>query len=255
MTFKVMVTFVLLATYFPCAHAEGAKSEKDVGRDIVALFLGAAPLLAETETQEYINTLGHHIVGFLPDNQRARDWTFGVIETDSVNAFAAPGGYILITQGLLDLTETEDQLAFILAHEISHVVKEHHLSVIRKQSKLLSVVSRMQGKMTNQSDTFSELSGIYRDFATRGLDKKAEYEADLDGTVLATKAGYNSHASMELLYVLSRYYDDGNESELFFKTHPHPLTRVDLLIDLLPSAFEDYAVNSRPSSAFERLKF
>ena len=104
--------------------------------EVVALYLGAAPLINDKKILEYVNTLGQHIVSFVPKSEQNRDWRFGVIESSGVNAFAAPGGYILITRGLLNLTETEDQLAFILAHEISHVVKRHHLKVIQKQKQM-----------------------------------------------------------------------------------------------------------------------
>jgi predicted Zn-dependent protease len=230
------------------------EQERKVGREIVATYLGAAPLIDDTKKLQYVNTLGQHLVQFTPQPYRNAVWLFGVINTKSINAFAAPGGYILITQGLFDLVETEDQLAFILAHEISHVVKQHHLAVIQKQSKMKQVIAKMQNNVTKNNDMFSDLSDVYKDFAIKGLDKTAEYEADLDGTVLATKAGFNSYAGYELLYILSDFHANGKSSELFFKTHPHPLTRIDELTNKITEALDKYAINSKPSSAFKRLR-
>jgi len=228
--------------------------ESEIGREVVALYLGAAPLIKDRKTLEYINTLGQHIIRFVPLADRDRDWTFGVIESGSVNAFATPGGYVLITRGLLELTETEDQLAFILAHEISHVLKKHHLKVIQKQKKMRDLLSKMQGNMSGPNELFQELSGVYRDFATKGLDKNAEHEADLDGSLLAARAGFNSHSGQEVLFLLSEFYSKGNQTELFFKTHPHPLDRIDRLSDLLPLELEKFASDSRTSSGFGRVR-
>ena len=256
-TKKLLLTFlhtILAIILSSNVWGSDQKKEEEIGREVIALYLDAAPLIGDTEKLQYVNTLGQYIVQFVPSAERHRDWMFGVIETDSVNAFAAPGGYILITRGLLKLMETEDQLAFILAHEISHVVKQHHLKVIQRQSQMLEVISTMQGNMSRSNELFRELSSIYRDFATKGLDKNAEHEADLDGTLLATRAGFNSYSGQEVLFILSEFYKDGNEAELFFKTHPHPLTRIDQLTERLPKQLEKFATNSTPSSAFRRIK-
>ena len=137
-SFKIAILIGLSWTFFSeeiTVYAAAGDEESEIGREVVALYLGAAPLINDKKILEYVNTLGQHIVSFVPKSEQNRDWRFGVIESSGVNAFAAPGGYILITRGLLNLTETEDQLAFILAHEISHVVKRHHLKVIQKQKR------------------------------------------------------------------------------------------------------------------------
>ena len=244
---------MLIVLISPTASGSDQK-EEEIGREIVALYLGAAPLIDNPETLQYVNTLGQYIVQFTSEVNRDRNWAFGVLETDSINAFAAPGGYILITQGLLDLIETEDQLAFILAHEVSHVVKQHHLKVIQRQAQMKQVIARMQGNMSVPNELFNELSDVYKDFAIKGLDKNAEHEADIDGTLLATRAGFSSYAGQEVLFILADFYKDGNETELFYKTHPHPLTRIDELTTQFSDGLDKFAANSTASSAFRRLK-
>jgi predicted Zn-dependent protease len=250
----VIMISAFVLTLMPFSLMGSSEKESKVGREAVALYLGAAPLVKDLKTLKYVNSLGLYLLQFVPPEERIREWTFGVIETESVNAFTTPGGYVLITQGLLNLTETEDQLAFILSHEISHVIKEHHLKVIQKQETMLRVVERMQGNMDSSNTLFEELNDIYRDFAIKGLDKKAEHEADLDGTLLVTRAGFNSYSGHEVLFLLSEFYKQGNETGLFFKTHPHPLARIDLLNKMLPDYLEDFAHNSEASSAFRALK-
>ncbi len=256
-SFKIAILIGLCWTLFSggiTIYAAAGDEESEIGREVVALYLGAAPLINDKKILEYVNTLGQHIVSFVPKSEQTRDWRFGVIESSGVNAFAAPGGYILITRGLLNLTETEDQLAFILAHEISHVVKRHHLKVIQKQKQMSRLLSKMQSNMKESNELFQGLSGVYRDFATKGLDKNAEHEADLDGSLLAARAGFNLMSGQELLFILSEFYRDGNEAQLFFKTHPHPLSRVDKLSESLPTQIEKFAVDSDPSSGYRDLK-
>jgi len=246
---------VVFAIFLPSsAWADENVKEREIGREVIALYLDAAPLIDDTETLKYVNTLGKHIAKFASEKGPIRNWTFGVINTASINAFAAPGGYVLITQGLLDLIETEDQLAFVLAHEISHIVEEHHLTVIRKQSKMLELIAKMQNNVSSANRIFTEMSGVYRDFAAKGLDKRAEHEADLDGTILAARAGFNTYAGHELLFILSDFHASGNQAELFFKTHPHPLSRIDELAGQITDELDNFAINSNPSSAFRRLK-
>ena len=108
--------------------------------------------------------------------------------------------------------------------------------------------------MKESNELFQDLSGVYRDFATKGLDKNAEHEADLDGSLLAARAGFNLMSGQELLFILSEFYQDGNEAQLFFKTHPHPLSRVDKLSESLPTQIEKFAVDSNPSSGYRDLK-
>src|SRR6185503_13856703 len=59
-------------------------------------------------------------------------WKFGIIASDDVNAFSTPGGYVLISRGLLDQMRNESELAGVLAHEIAHVVCKHHLKALQK---------------------------------------------------------------------------------------------------------------------------
>lgn len=91
--------------------------EIKAGREITAIYLGAAPLLEDASAQRYVNLVGRHLAD--QSSRPALPWTFGILATESVNAFSAPGGFVLLTQGLMDLLETEDELAAILAHEIA----------------------------------------------------------------------------------------------------------------------------------------
>ena len=110
------------------------KSEREAGEEIVAVYLGAAPLTQNSNLNRYVSLVGTRVAS--KSDRSALTWTFGVLASDSVNAFSAPGGYILVTEGLLRMLETEDELAAVLAHEVAHVVRQHHhWKIIQKQQQ------------------------------------------------------------------------------------------------------------------------
>ena len=219
--------------------AAESTDEVQAGKEITAIYLGAAPLLEDSAAQRYVNLVGRHLAD--QSTRPALPWTFGILATESVNAFSAPGGFVLLTQGLMDLLETEDELAAILAHEIAHVVREHHWAIIQKQQQASALIARMQGNMKSQNALFSEMNSLFSDMMTRGLDKEAEFEADRDAVVLAANAGYDSSAMLSVLEKLDSLKADSAETQLLFQTHPSPMQRMDQLTLAITAEVEDAA--------------
>lgn len=213
--------------------------EIKAGKEITAIYLGAAPLLKDQSAQRYVNLVGRHLAD--KSSRPALPWTFGILATDSVNAFSAPGGFVLLTQGLMDLLETEDELAAILAHEIAHVVREHHWAIIKKQQQAAALIARMQGNMKNQNALFSEMNALFSDMMTRGLDKEAEFEADRDAVIIAANGGYDSSAMLTVLEKLDSLKADSAETQLLFQTHPSPIQRMDRLTLAITPEVEEAA--------------
>ncbi|MDD5451984.1 MAG: M48 family metalloprotease [Desulfovibrionales bacterium] len=213
----------------PKAEGTPAPYEEEVavGRQIAGNLLGAAPLVKDKALQKYVNLVGRWVT-----NQSERpdlEWHFGVIDSDDINAFAAPGGYIFITRGLYRLLNNEAHLAGVLAHEIAHVVKQHHYRVMR-QSRVVDLGSRLLGQKIGQDNPLIQnLIGSGAEIVARGLDKNAEYEADRMGVVLAARAGYDQYAFVEVLQQMGHYSKDDDSVKLLFKTHPHPDERLDHL--------------------------
>lgn len=206
------------------------KQEIVIGRDIAGTVLGAAPLVNDPALQSYVNKVGRWIAS---QSERADlPWRFGVIETAGVNAFAAPGGYVLITRGLYELLENESQLAGVLGHEIAHILKRHHITVMQKQGLLQGVSSAGQAALGSRSGAGGAVgqmaAGAISDILTKGLDKSAEYEADHLGVVLAARAGYTPQGLVEVLHKLEARAGDPSLG-LLFSTHPHPGERLSQL--------------------------
>jgi predicted Zn-dependent protease len=111
-------------------QAQPSADEERVGELAAARILGAAPLLDLPAAQRYVNLVGATVA---QRTEGGYKWRFGLVKTESVNAFATPGGFILVTTGLVKQLQSEDELAFVLAHEVGHVLKRHHYRVVQRQ--------------------------------------------------------------------------------------------------------------------------
>jgi predicted Zn-dependent protease len=139
---------------------------------------------------------------------------------------------VLITRGLYELLENESQLAGVLGHEIAHILKRHHITVMQKQGLLQGVSSAGQAALGSRGGAGNAVgqlaAGAASDILTKGLDKSAEYEADHLGVVLAARAGYTPHGLVEVLHKLEARAGDPSLG-LLFSTHPHPGDRLSQL--------------------------
>jgi beta-barrel assembly-enhancing protease len=199
------------------------EDEIAVGRNVTGTILGAAPLVNDAQLQQYVNKVGRWVAS---QSERADlPWHFGVIDSNDVNAFAAPGGYVLITKGLYQRLSSEAQLAGVLGHEIAHVVQKHHLKVMQKQALLDAGTSFLKEKISKNKLTQRAVS-TGAEISARNLDKSAEFEADSMGTVLAARAGYEAYGLAEVLQDMETINNNDGSVALLFQTHPHPDDRL-----------------------------
>ena len=205
------------------------QDEQAMGREIAGRMLGAAPLVNDAAMQAYVNRVGRWIA--LQSERPDLPWRFAVIDTASINAFAAPGGYVMLTRGLYDILDSEAQLAGVLAHEIGHIVRRHHVTVMQKSAALSAGTQLAQ--RDNRTAMLNNMIGTGAEVFARGLDKNAEYEADAVGIVLAARAGYNPFGLVDVLHKLAARGSGDNSMALLFKTHPLPGERLAQLGDLL----------------------
>lgn len=205
------------------------KDEIAVGREVAGRTLGAAPLVPDPALQAYVNRVGRWIA--MQSERPDLPWHFGVLDTPSVNAFAAPGGYVLITRGLYEMLSSESQLAGVLGHEIGHIVQRHHVKVMQ-QSAAVSAGARA-AQRGDRGILVNNLIGTGAEVMARGLDKGAEFEADRIGVVLAARAGYSPYGLVEVLHLLAARSADDSSLALLFKTHPAPGERLAQLGDAL----------------------
>lgn len=202
--------------------------EIEIGGGMAETLLGASPLLDDPELQKYVNDVGMWVAQ--QSERPGLPWHFGVNSSDHINAFAAPGGYIIVTKGMMQQLRNEAELAGVLAHEISHVTRKHHLKALKK-SALADLLGEglAAGADSRHSELVRQLAGPTKELYARGLDKSDEYEADRVGVVLAARAGYDPYGLPAVLSTLATADPKDNFLSLLYKTHPLPQARLDML--------------------------
>jgi predicted Zn-dependent protease len=211
--------------------------EITLGEGIASNLLGAAPLLDNPAIQQYVNRVGRWLA--LQTERPNLPWQFGVLDDNDVNAFAAPGGYVFITKGLLAQMNSEAELAGVLAHEISHVLRKHHLQALKKgaQTELLSDLANDALKNTGSDPRLAKLVSAGTEVYARGLDKNDEFEADRMGVVIAARGGYDPYGLPAVLQTLQAIKPGDSSFALMFKTHPALADRLSLLDQQMSAQF------------------
>lgn len=228
------------------------EEERNIGRTVAGSLLGAAPLVRDDDLQRYVNAVGRWVA--LQSERPDLAWRFGVIDTEDINAFAAPGGYVFITKGLYRRLDNEAQLAGVLAHEIGHVIRKHHLRMMQ-QSRALAELGGAVGKKAGESSQIAGnfLGNFWEAFA-RGLDKDAEFEADRIGMVLAARAGYDAYGLPTVLQEIGHLSASDGRVAFLFKTHPHPDERFAKLSEAVGSRLDDLPPGKSVAHRFYRLR-
>jgi len=201
------------------------KEEVEIGRSFAATLLGAAPLMTSELAQRYVQSVGRWLAS--QTERPDLPWQFGVLDAPQVNAFATPGGFVLVTRGLLERMHSEAELAGVLAHEIAHVLRKHHLKAVQKSGQvgvaagLLSLAGRERNPALRD-----QLVSLGSELYLRGLDRDDELEADLLGMVIAARAGYDPYGLPAVLQTLQAINPEDAGLALMLKTHPAPADRL-----------------------------
>lgn len=217
------------------------KDEIELGGNLISGLLGAAPLVENENLQRYVNDVGLWVAQH--SKRPGLPWHFGVINSDGINAFAAPGGFVVITLGLYSLLENEAQLAGVLGHEVSHVVRKHHLKALQKSMRQEFFTSLTLEAVEDDEDkeNLRKLVNAGVKVYTRGLDREDEFEADRRGVVLAARAGYDPYALLDVLTTIDSINPDTPEMEVWMNTHPPTSERLQKLAAKMDGKLDKYA--------------
>ena len=152
-------------------------------------------------------------------------WTFIVLDTDGVNAFAAPGGYVHITRGALALIKNEAELAGVLGHEIIHVTEKHTVRAIQKnQAVQMGAAETLSGSAALMDRV---VAAVYENIVEKGFGRGEENESDEQGVALANKAGYAPNGLVMFLTTLKDRNKESKEKRGLFASHPEMQERLD----------------------------
>jgi predicted Zn-dependent protease len=201
------------------------EEEYYLGRGVAAMVFSKYRPLNNRDINLYIMRVGRVVAQHSQRPETFNGYRFMVLDTEEVNAFAAPGGFVFVTKGLLKFVPDEDALAAVLAHEIAHVAADHGVEAIA-QAKLTSAFVTV-GKQVASSYTPADLrilteafgdgvSEIFETVLVSGYSRGQEYDSDEAAVQLASKAGYNPNG---LAVVLTALADNDGEGG-WYSTHP-----------------------------------
>lgn len=210
------------------------QEEYYIGRAVSALILARYKVYANEALTGYINVCGKTVSYSSDRPETFGGYHFLVLDTDEVNALAAPGGFVFLTRGLLKRCKDEEMLASILAHEIGHVSAKHGLASIKK-SRLVDAFKILGKEAATRygSKELAELTGIFENvlgdivesLVEKGYDRKYEYEADKLAVKYAAATGYDPNGLARFLKTLTGAPAAGAKG--WFKTHPSAEDRLD----------------------------
>ena len=209
------------------------EQEYYIGRTVAATVLTSYKARVDQNLNAYLNEVGQVLAQFSTKPETFGGYHFLTLDSDDINAFAAPGGLILATRGLLKCCQTEDELAAVLAHEIGHVEKVHGLRAIKtgRLNSALTILAVEAGKnlageqLAEVTKAFDEsINDISSTLLNSGYSRKLEYEADAAAVAILKQAGYTPGALVAMLENMQKNWDSSRKD--FAATHPAPADRI-----------------------------
>lgn len=193
-----------------------------LGKATAAKVMQQMPRTKDAALEAYVTRVGKAVAA--QSDRPNLPYQFFVLETNELNAFAAPGGFIFVTTGLLRFMGEEAQLAGVLGHEVAHVAKKHSVKAIRKAMVAQGVATAALG------DNPSQLTAIGANIAAtlilKGFDRKAELEADQVGAGYSFRAGYDPKSLVRFLDALGKASGEPPDWLMAVADHPKSADRV-----------------------------
>ena len=210
------------------------QEEYYIGRAVAALILSRYKVYNNAGATNYVNVLGKAVSYSSDRPETYGGYHFLILDSDEINALAAPGGFVFVTKGLVKRCRDEEMLASILAHEIGHVSAKHGLASIKK-SRLIDAFKILGKEATTRygPKELAELTGIFENvlgdivesLVEKGYDRKYEYEADQLGIRFASRTGYDPNGLTRFLKTMVGGVS-GASGKGWFRTHPTAEDRI-----------------------------
>lgn len=208
------------------------KAEMQFGREVAARIFGRYRLYADERLIRYVTLVGKAVTAHA--GRPEIEFRFGILETGSVNAYAAPGGYVFITRGALEKVGDESELAAVLAHEIAHITGKHiveELNIRASDDSPVSGVARLLGASGDPARVafLKAADKAMEMLFERGYKIQDEKEADRNGTILLALSGYDPTALKRYLQRIS----GDKQTKILSKTHPPFEDRTKLIAEVI----------------------
>lgn len=223
--------------------------EVQIGAQAAADVERKQKVLKDAQVTNYIQDIGNKLV---KNSERSNlNYRFRVIDSDQINAFALPGGFIYINSGLIKNADTENELVGVVAHEIGHVSGRHGVTQVARAQKATLAFGLARVLLSRVSHGKILYNGAQ--LATQGaflkFSRDHEREADRRGAYMMHRSGWDTAGMVSFFDKLSK--KSGKSSSAFFSTHPSPAERRNNIADLTAAWKGDGKVNS---PEFQKIK-
>jgi predicted Zn-dependent protease len=236
---RSLTAVVAVAAAVGCASAVSQQEEVQIGQQTAAQVNAQLPMLRDAAIDGYVNSLGRSIAS--RTSRADLDWQFAVVNTDVINAFALPGGFVYVNRGVLARASNESELAGVLAHEIEHVVQRHSVKQMEQAQNanigvtLACVLTRV---CENQAAAAAIQVGGTAYFAKNSRDD--EVQADEGGFQNMIRAGINPRGMLTFFQkLLAEEGSGGGGVNAWFADHPGTQDRIadiQRMLDATPAA-------------------
>lgn len=209
------------------------RSELEKGKELHEEMVRDNPIYQDAELAAYVTRVGQRLASV--SHRPELEYTFTIIDSPDINAFALPGGYVYINRGLMTFLTSEAQLAAVLGHEIGHITARH---AVRQQtagraSNVLTATASVASVLTTGTNVLGETASLFGGALVSGYGREMELEADGLGAEYLRKAGYDPNAMVEVITVLKNHEDFMKKTSSrapayhgLFATHPRNDTRL-----------------------------
>ena len=207
-----------------------AQQDVELGQKSAAEVNKQLPLIRDAQVVGYVNGLGKSLAKAAPARlQKAGyDWTFNVVNSSEINAFALPGGFIYVNRGAIEAAQNEAEIAGVIAHEEGHVVMRHGTHQASEMMLAQAPLSILGGLLGQSSSLGSQLAELGISFGVNSIflrnSRSAESQADEVGTYILYHAGYDPYAMAQFFTIIQKKYPQ--QTIQFFSDHPNPGDRI-----------------------------
>ncbi|HEX5869248.1 MAG TPA: M48 family metallopeptidase [Longimicrobium sp.] len=210
-----------------CAPQVSTQQEVALGADYSRQINRQMPILNDAATNSYVSQIGNQLAAIA--DPRGIRYNFYVVNSDVVNAFALPGGYVYINRGIIERADNLSEFAGVLAHEIGHVAERHSIEQLQRAQNANLGLNVLYGVLLGRAPSGVEQAGIQVGGSAvfAGYTRDAEREADRVGVAYMVRGGYNPIGLATFFEeLLSMQQRQPSRVEQWFSTHPTTTERV-----------------------------
>jgi predicted Zn-dependent protease len=258
------VGWVLLLVLFGCAtrrpgdpvrpgfNVFGKEQDVEIGQQAAAQVRSQVDIVNDRQLQQYVSKVGNKLAAH--SEAGGYPYSFTLINENSINAFALPGGPVFIHSGLIEAADSEAQFAGVLAHEIGHVALRHATNQASK-ANLLQFPAALAAAVIGDQSAAAQLGqaglGLGINSVLLKYSRDAEREADVFGAQLMAKSGYSP---LEMAHFFEKLEEEGgSRAPEFLSSHPNPGNRVEA-VQAESKAIPQKGDDSASSGDFERVQ-